>query len=100
MMGEVSEERRLADAGLAADLEQHPGVERREGGRELDLAIEQAANQAGAKQDRRRPGTQVGPLGSHGLAKGGAVRFANLQDKTANCNVADDRIVWHPWGLG
>jgi hypothetical protein len=35
----------------------------------------------------------VCPFGSHGLAKGGAVRPADLQDEAANPNLTGDRIV-------
>jgi hypothetical protein len=92
MVREMSQERRLSNAWLSADLDQHAGVDRGDGGRHLDSAIDQSSEQAGAEEDRSGPGVQVRPLGSHGFAERGTVRLANLQEEPANRNPPDDRF--------
>ena len=63
MMGQVSQQGCLADARLAARFDGKPCVKRREGGIELVLAIDQAADQSRAEEDRRGSWTKARSFG-------------------------------------
>ena len=93
MIGEVAENRGLADAGLAACLDWKAGVECREGHCELGSPVQQASNQLRAEENRRGPGTNVRALGAGSLTDNGAARFADLQNVSANRYLPGDRAV-------
>ena len=79
VVGQVAEERRLADARLAADLDVQPSGERRERRVQLGPAPQQVPDGPRANQNGRVPGVDV-PLDRTHLANHGAPRLANLQD--------------------
>ena len=92
MMGELSQECRLADARLAGDLDRKAGVERRESCGEL-AAIEQPSHRFRTKENRRRSRTSLCSIASRRVANQRAGGIANLQDVAADRYVPGDRAV-------
>src|SRR5262245_59820877 len=84
MMGEVAEERGLADAGPAAQLDGKTGVERRERRGGFRSTIDEAAKRSGPQHDRSGMRTKVGALGSAGFADRRAAGLANLQHEATD----------------
>ena len=93
VMGQVAKQGGLAGSRLAADFQGQAGVERRNNGRQLRLAPDQAANQRRKLEDRCRAGTGVLTLGSRRFPDHGAGRIADLQEIAADRDVPGDGAV-------
>src|SRR5262249_5542344 len=93
VMRKMSQERRFADSGFAADLDRKAGVECGERRGQLDLQIEQPSKQSGAEENGRGSWAKGRAFGPCRLPRHRAAGFADLQDVAANGNLAGDRAV-------
>ncbi len=80
MMRDMSENRGLADTGLADHLNRQSSIQRRERRGQFHPAIEQPPSRLRTKNNWRRPGVYLRLLDLRGFADQGAARITNLDD--------------------
>ena len=98
MVRKLPENRRFADAGLAAHLDWQPRLEGGDGRGQLSTTIQQPSNRAWTQQDWGGPWSKMRSLRACRLSKHSAGRVAHLQDVAPHPDAPGDRTVHRRFG--